>query len=90
MFNIRSDIAAVSATVLILILAKRYIGCIYVDKIGGAEGRPYPPGPEPWPVIGNMYNIPTANSWLTYTKWRKIFGNCTLLNYWELVNVHYR
>jgi cytochrome P450 len=31
----------------------------------------YPPGPSGYPVIGNMFDMPSAHQWLTYAKWGK-------------------
>ncbi|KAJ6512839.1 cytochrome P450 [Mycena sanguinolenta] len=31
--------------------------------------RPFPPGPSPYPLVGNFCDIPTKLPWLTYTKW---------------------
>ncbi|KAI0291060.1 cytochrome P450 [Multifurca ochricompacta] len=36
---------------------------------------PYPPGPPPLPVIGNLFDIPKEFSWLTYTELSKKYGN---------------
>lgn len=37
-------------------------------------GLPYPPGPRPLPIIGNLLNIPTESSWLTYSQLAKKYG----------------
>ncbi|KAI0056400.1 cytochrome P450 [Artomyces pyxidatus] len=39
------------------------------------KGLPYPPGPRPLPVIGNLFDIPSEYSWLTYAEWAKIYGD---------------
>ncbi|KAI0302454.1 cytochrome P450 [Multifurca ochricompacta] len=39
------------------------------------RGIPYPPGPRPLPIIGNIFDIPKENSWLAYTKFSKEYGN---------------
>ncbi|KAI0301728.1 cytochrome P450 [Multifurca ochricompacta] len=37
-------------------------------------GVPYPPGPRPLPVLGNLLHIPKEHSWLTYTQYSKKYG----------------
>ncbi|KAI0289331.1 cytochrome P450 [Russula brevipes] len=39
------------------------------------KGLPYPPGPRPLPVIGNLLDIPREFSWLTYTELAKKHGD---------------
>jgi hypothetical protein len=38
------------------------------------KGLPYPPGPRPLPIIGNMLDIPKQFSWVTYSKFSKTYG----------------
>jgi hypothetical protein len=37
-------------------------------------GFPYPPGPPPLPIVGNLLDIPKEFSWLTYTQLSKKYG----------------
>jgi len=39
------------------------------------RGLPYPPGPRPLPIIGNLLDIPKKFSWLAYSKFSKKHGN---------------
>jgi hypothetical protein len=37
---------------------------------------PYPPGPQGWPLIGNILDMPRIKPWLTFTEWGKKYGEC--------------
>jgi len=38
------------------------------------RGCPYPPGPQPLPLIGNLLDIPKEFSWLSYAQLSKKYG----------------
>ncbi len=42
------------------------------------RGLPYPPGPRPLPILGNVLDIPKQFSWLAYSKFSKKYGSHTL------------
>ncbi|KAF7365147.1 O-methylsterigmatocystin oxidoreductase [Mycena venus] len=35
---------------------------------------PFPPGPSPKVLVGNFYDLPAEQPWLTYTKWGRQYG----------------
>jgi len=43
------------------------------------RGSPYPPGPTPWPVIGNLLDIPKESQWIAYTEMSKKHGDILYL-----------
>ncbi|EJD49807.1 cytochrome P450, partial [Auricularia subglabra TFB-10046 SS5] len=41
---------------------------------------PYPPGPSPKWLIGNLFDMPSSSSWLRYSEWGKQYGEITYVN----------
>ena len=39
-----------------------------------SQRLPYPPGPKPLPLIGNLLDIPAVYGWLTVNKWSEVYG----------------
>ncbi|KAF8066524.1 cytochrome P450 [Lyophyllum atratum] len=35
---------------------------------------PLPPGPQGWPIIGNLSDMPRETTWLTFAEWGKTYG----------------
>src|SRR5712672_1875254 len=35
---------------------------------------PFPPGPKALPLVGNIWDLPNKNAWLTYSHWGKKYG----------------
>lgn len=58
---------ASSAFILALVIARR--------RASNSGSLPYPPGPKPLPVIGNVLDISLTEPWLAYTAWKKIYGD---------------
>jgi hypothetical protein len=44
------------------------------STLRGGSGYPLPPGPKGQLFIGNVFDMPTEQAWLTYARWGKIFG----------------
>lgn len=59
---------------LVLSVAVLFFKRTYEKHKINPQGLPYPPGPNPLPVIGNVLDIPKVTPWLTYARWGKQFG----------------
>ncbi|KLO20176.1 CyP450 monooxygenase [Schizopora paradoxa] len=40
---------------------------------------PYPPGPKPYPIIGNALDLPESHLWLKAGEWSKTYGDLVFL-----------
>ncbi|KAH7884762.1 cytochrome P450 [Phlebopus sp. FC_14] len=46
-----------------------------VRRKASARGLSFPPGPRALPLVGNMLSLNTAEPWLSYTTWKKKYGD---------------
>ena len=58
----------------ILVLVSSLVAFFAFRDYQRRRGLPYPPGPRPLPVIGNLIDIPREFSWLKYTQLSKKYG----------------
>ena len=65
---------AVSPIIDILVLVSTLAAFLAIRNYRRRRGLPYPPGPRPFPLIGNLLDIPKEFSWLTYTELSKKHG----------------
>jgi hypothetical protein len=69
----------------ILVLVASLTAFLAIRDYQRRQGLPYPPGPRPLPLIGNLMDIPREFSWLTYTQLSKKYGMI-----YFTVRVHWR
>lgn len=44
-------------------------------SLSGGSSKRLPPGPKPWPIIGNVLDVPSEQAWKTYAQWSERWGN---------------
>ncbi|OCH92626.1 CyP450 monooxygenase [Obba rivulosa] len=65
-----SSLLAPWLAILAFFLWKRYR-----KSVGPYRQLPLPPGPKPWPLIGNALDVPSTFPWKTYAQWRQKYGD---------------
>lgn len=51
------------------------VGLYFVKKIlWKGNTTPFPPGPKPLPILGNMLDMPSVKPWLVFSDWSNKFG----------------
>jgi hypothetical protein len=65
---------SLKSTLDILVLVSSLAVYLAIRDYRRRRGVPYPPGPRPLPLIGNLFDIPKEFSWLLYTQLSKKHG----------------
>jgi hypothetical protein len=62
----------------LLVLVSSLVAFLAIRDYQRRGRLPYPPGPRPLPIIGNLLDVPMEFSWLTFTQLSKKHGtrNC--------------
>lgn len=67
----RTDILAVILLSLLSFFILRY------NHRRSRHMLPFPPGPKPLPIVGNLFDLPNNLPWLTYSEWNQKYGETT-------------
>jgi len=75
-----------SVTSLDLILTFLAIGLVYLlyRTVHNQRSRNVAhklPGPRPWPVVGNLFDMPRQTEWETFSNWAKTYGTPVLVTF---------
>lgn len=67
------------------------IFCVFLVKRRQSR-LPLPPGPKPWPIIGNVYDVPSIRPWEKYREWCEHFSEdpCPIPLHIELMFTPFR
>ncbi|KAF7374576.1 O-methylsterigmatocystin oxidoreductase [Mycena sanguinolenta] len=61
--------ALVALSITLLSFSLRFLSALWRRQL------PFPPGPSPYPIIGNLPDIPTNLPWVTYKEWGIQYGS---------------
>ncbi|KAH8102190.1 cytochrome P450 [Cristinia sonorae] len=64
-----SNMGTITIAFVLLVLA------IVIARFSKRSRYPLPPGPKPWPIIGNALDMPLDRPWETYAKWCKQYDS---------------
>ena len=72
--------AAIPSTVVDIAIISIFFHLLFAfrDRLR-RRGVPYPPGPKPWPIIGNLLDSPKESQWTAYTEMSKEYGLCDVI-----------
>ena len=51
-----------------------FSGLTFLVMRAGKRRLPYPPGPKSLPIVGDLFNMPSQEEWITYRKWSEELG----------------
>ncbi|KAJ6508461.1 cytochrome P450 [Mycena sanguinolenta] len=64
-----------SADYLLVVAVSAILLVVVVKRWKATSRLPFPPGPKPRFLVGNLFDIPTEMPWITYTEWGKQYGD---------------
>jgi len=64
---------SVTAVDFLVISLSLYLLVVFRDH-RKRRGLPYPPGPQSWPIIGNLLDVPSKRPWAAYTEMSNRYG----------------
>ncbi|OOF92523.1 hypothetical protein ASPCADRAFT_133537 [Aspergillus carbonarius ITEM 5010] len=68
----------ISATLVAIVAL--LIGVYLATRPKSTSSLPLPPGPKPFPIIGNVHQAPKSYGWRTYREWSQQYGPIVHVN----------
>lgn len=51
-----------------------FLALAFIKRWIYKPSHPFPPGPKPLPVIGNLLDMPPSYQWRTFVEWKERWG----------------
>ncbi|KAL4899836.1 cytochrome P450 [Aspergillus multicolor] len=74
------SISSLSIFILLLLLALSILALSIHRHLKNRKYRRLPPGPTPWPIIGNIHQLPLRDPWRKVHEWHQTYG--PILTFW--------
>jgi hypothetical protein len=59
---------------ILLAVVVAFSGLAFLVVHTGRRCLPFPPGPKRLPIVGNLFNMPSREEWVTYMNWSKDYS----------------
>ncbi|KAG9318126.1 cytochrome P450 [Chiua virens] len=53
---------------------------LFKGRRRSVRGFRLPPGPVPLPIVGNLFSIDPKKPWITYTRWKALYGDVFMVH----------
>ena len=64
--------------IFVLFVVGFWVQRFILHRRRNAAGLPLPPGPPGFPLLGNLFDFPKTDAWLTGARWGKTYGESHL------------
>ena len=83
-----SSYSVVMLSLLLALLLGIAVLAVYRRRFSPTNPKrlPFPPGPKPHPLLGNVLDMPKTYYWLTFADWAKQYGDIVHMN---MLGKHY-
>jgi hypothetical protein len=71
-----SRLAGEVAIILMALAATVLAGKYFLQR---SQRHPLPPGPKPFPILGNLLDLPNGHHWIHFHKWSQLHGKTRAL-----------
>lgn len=75
----RLDVGASSLIVCLLVILVLVVLADYAHML--YQRSRMPPGPFPWPIVGNTYSLPENKPWIYFEQLSKLY-NVPIITFW--------